>query len=63
MASVDTQAIEGEIDRIRSLGLEDLRREWRRLNHGTAADQSRHLATLRVGNHGRLLSDLKSAGD
>jgi hypothetical protein len=34
MASVDTGAIEGEIDRIRSLGLEELRREWRRLNHG-----------------------------
>ena len=33
MASVDTRAIEGEIDRIRSLGLEELRREWRRLNH------------------------------
>jgi hypothetical protein len=31
MASVDTRAIEGEIDRIRSLGLEELRREWRRL--------------------------------
>ena len=34
MASMDTRAIEGEIDRIRSLGLEKLRREWRRLNHG-----------------------------
>jgi len=34
MASVDTRAIEGEIDRIGSLGLEELRREWRRLNHG-----------------------------
>ena len=33
MASMDTRAIEGEIDRIRSLGLEKLRREWRRLNH------------------------------
>ena len=33
MALVDTRAIEGEIDRIRSLGLEELRREWRRLNH------------------------------
>ena len=34
MASVDTRAIEDEIDRLRSLGLEELRREWRRLNHG-----------------------------
>jgi hypothetical protein len=31
MARVDTQEIEGDIDRIRSLGLEELRREWRRL--------------------------------
>jgi len=31
MASVDTRAIEGAIDRIRSFGLEDLRCEWRRL--------------------------------
>jgi Transglycosylase associated protein len=27
---MDTPALEGEIDRIRSLGLEELRREWRR---------------------------------
>jgi hypothetical protein len=31
MAGVDTQEIERDIDRIRSLGLEELRREWRRL--------------------------------
>jgi hypothetical protein len=30
---MDTPALEGEIDRIRSLGLEELRREWRRLYH------------------------------
>jgi hypothetical protein len=43
MASVDTQATEGEIDRIRSLGLEDLRREWRWLNHGEPPRISRDL--------------------
>jgi hypothetical protein len=42
MASVDPGAIEGEIGRIRSLGLEELRREWRRLYpEGAAADQPR----------------------
>jgi hypothetical protein len=43
MASVDARAIEGEIDRIRSLGLEKLRREWRRLNHGEPPRISRDL--------------------
>jgi hypothetical protein len=39
MAGTDTQEIEGEIDRIRSLGLEELRREWRRLSTAlTGAD-------------------------
>jgi hypothetical protein len=46
MASVDTRAIEGEIDRIRSLGLEDLRREWRRLNHSEPPKISRDLLVL-----------------
>src|SRR5580704_12151831 len=49
MASVDTQAIEGEIDRIRSLGLEELRREWRRLNHGEPPRISRDLLVLALG--------------
>jgi hypothetical protein len=49
MASVDTRAIEGEIDRIRSLGLEDLRREWRRLNHGEPPRISRDLLVLALG--------------
>ena len=49
MASVDTQAIEGEVDRIRSLGLEDLRREWRRLNHGEPPRVSRDLLILALG--------------
>ena len=49
MASVDTRAIEGEIDRIRSLGLEDLRREWRRLNHAEPPRISRDLLVLALG--------------
>ena len=46
MVSMDTRAIEGEIDRIRSLGLEELRREWRRLNHGEPPRISRDLLIL-----------------
>ena len=42
MALMDSRAIEGEIDRIRSLGLEELRREWRRLYH---AEPPRTVAT------------------
>jgi hypothetical protein len=38
MAGTDTQEIEGEIDRIRSLGLEELRREWRLSTALTGAD-------------------------
>jgi hypothetical protein len=49
MASVDTGAIEGEITRIRSLGLEELRREWRRLNHGEPPRISRDLLILALG--------------
>ncbi|PNE09612.1 MAG: hypothetical protein CR217_19175 [Beijerinckiaceae bacterium] len=49
MASVDTRAIEDEIDRIRSLGLEELRREWRRLNHGEPPRISRDLLVLALG--------------
>jgi hypothetical protein len=32
MADVNTRAIERKLDRIRSLGLEELRLEWRRLS-------------------------------
>jgi Protein of unknown function (DUF2924) len=46
MAGIDTPAIEGELDRIRSLGLEDLRREWRRLNHAEPPRISRDLLVL-----------------
>jgi hypothetical protein len=49
MASADTGAIEGEIDRIRSLGLEELRREWRRLCHCEPPRISRDLLVLGLG--------------
>ena len=49
MALVDPRAIEGEIDCIRSLGLEELRREWRRLNHGEPPRISRDLLILALG--------------
>jgi Protein of unknown function (DUF2924) len=50
MVSVDTGAIEGEIDRLRSLGLEDLRREWRRFYHGEPPRISRDLLVLALGH-------------
>jgi len=49
MALVDPRAIEGEIDCIRSLGLEELRREWWRLNHGEPPRISRDLLVLALG--------------
>ena len=49
MASVDPRAIECEIDRIRSLGLEELRREWRRLHRGEPPRISRDLLVLALG--------------
>ena len=49
MAAVDTRAIEGEIDRLRSLGLEELRHEWRRLHHGDPPRISRDLLVLALG--------------
>jgi Protein of unknown function (DUF2924) len=49
MAGVDTRAIASEIDRFRSLGLEDLRREWRRLNHAEPPRISRDLLVLALG--------------
>src|SRR6202040_1129467 len=49
MASGDTRAFEGEIARIRSLGLEELRREWRRLNHAEPPRISRDLLVLALG--------------
>ena len=49
MARVDTRAIERELDRIRSLDLERLRGEWRRLYHSNAPKISRDLFVLALG--------------
>jgi hypothetical protein len=49
LAGLDTRAIEGEINRIRSLGLEELRREWRRLYHSDAPRISHDLLVLALG--------------
>jgi Protein of unknown function (DUF2924) len=49
MADVDTRAVEGEITRLRSLGLEDLRHEWRRLYHREPPRISRDLLVLGLG--------------
>lgn len=46
MANTDKGAIEGELNRIRSLGLEDLRREWRRLENSDPPQISRELLVL-----------------
>src|SRR5712692_5380733 len=49
MASVDTPAIERELDRIRSLGLEELRLEWWRLYRSEPPKISRALLSLALG--------------
>jgi hypothetical protein len=49
MARVATQAIERELDRIRSLDLEGLRREWQRLYRSDAPRLSRDLLVLALG--------------
>jgi Protein of unknown function (DUF2924) len=49
MASVDPGAIEGAIARIRSLDLEELRREWRPLYHKEPPRLSRDLLVLGLG--------------
>jgi Protein of unknown function (DUF2924) len=49
MADVNTRAIERKLDRIRSLGLEELRLEWRRLYHSDAPRISRDLLILGLG--------------
>jgi hypothetical protein len=43
---MDSRAIGGEIDHFRSLGLEELRDEWRRLHHGDPPRLSRDLLIL-----------------
>jgi hypothetical protein len=47
--AVDTRAIEAEIDRIRSLGLKELRHEWRRLHHSEPPKISRDLLIRGIG--------------
>ncbi len=49
MADVNARAIERKLDRIRSLGLEELRLEWRRLYHCDAPRISRDLLILGLG--------------
>jgi Protein of unknown function (DUF2924) len=49
MAKVDKTAIERKLDRIRSLGLEELRLEWRRLYDNDAPRISRDLLVLGLG--------------
>jgi hypothetical protein len=49
MARVAAHAIERELDRIRSLTLEKLRLEWRRLYHGDTPKISRDLLVLALG--------------
>jgi len=49
MADVNTRAIERKLDRIRSLGLEELRLEWRRLYHSDAPRISRDLLIFGLG--------------
>lgn len=49
MAKVDKTAIERKLDRIRSLGLVELRLEWRRLYDSDAPRISRDLLVLGLG--------------
>ena len=49
MPEMDAGTIASEIDRFRSLGLEDLRREWRRLYHSEPPRISRDLLVLALG--------------
>ena len=47
--AVGTRAIEAAINRIRSLGLEELRHEWRRLHHSEPPKISRDLLIRSIG--------------
>jgi hypothetical protein len=49
MAKVGTRAIERELGRIRLLGLDELRAEWRRLYHSEPPKLSRDLLVLALG--------------
>ena len=59
MANVDTDAMERELDRIRSLDVEGLREEWRRLNRSEPPKISRDLLVLALGYR---LQELKYGG-
>ena len=50
MAGANTEAIERELDRFRSLNLEELRYEWRRLYHSDAPKISPDLFVLALGH-------------
>jgi len=49
MADKDTPAIERKLDRIRSLGLNELRQQWRQLYDTDAPRLSRYLLVLGLG--------------
>lgn len=49
MARVDAGAIERELDRFRSLDIDELRGEWRRLYHSNAPKISSDLLVLALG--------------
>lgn len=49
MTKTGRRAIEGEINRIRSLGVDELRREWRRLHNSAPPQISRNLLVLALG--------------
>jgi hypothetical protein len=59
MAGSNTEAIERELDRFRSLGLEELRSEWRQLYYRDAPKISRDLLVLALGYR---LQEIKYGG-
>ncbi len=59
MANVNTRAIERKLDRIRSLGLEELRLEWRGLHHNDAPRISRDLLILGLAHR---LQEIEQGG-
>jgi hypothetical protein len=59
MANVDALAIERELDRIRSLDLQGLRDEWRRLHRSEPPKISRDLLVLALGYR---LQEIKYGG-
>jgi hypothetical protein len=59
MANVDALAIERELDRIRSLDLQGLRDEWRRLQRSEPPKISRDLLVLALGYR---LQEIKYGG-